>query len=83
VATPGPSGGGTSPLALYIALFNAGDGEAKVGVSLPQAGLDPGSTLCARDLWARATLPGKLSGGGVFGAALPPHGAALFGLGPC
>ncbi len=82
VAAPAPAASLPGYLA-YVALFNGDDGEGKVSISLAQAGVDPSASVCARDLWTRTDLPGKLSGGGDFGAALPPHGAGLFAILQC
>jgi len=64
----------------FVALFNLGDEAAAVGVALRDANLPEGSTLCVRDLWAKAaagTATGTLS------VTLPAHGAGLFLLAPC
>ena len=75
-------GDGGAPLA-YVALFNAGDAEDKVGVSLASAGVPPSATVCVRDLWQRAEVPGTLPGSGTLAATLPPHGAGLYSVWVC
>ena len=70
-----PTGG------VYVALFNAGNARGTVTVSTVDAGLPAGTSVCARDLWARAPLPGKFTAS--FGVDLPLHGAGLYHLTPC
>ncbi|MDR1128663.1 MAG: glycoside hydrolase family 27 protein [Treponema sp.] len=62
--------------ALNLALFNLGEEKRAVRCPLVALGLE---SALVRDLWAgedRGVLSGEVS------AALPPHGAALFRLGP-
>lgn len=67
----------------YVALFNAGEEAAAVAVKTADAGLAADARVCARDLWARAPLPGSTPAGGEFSALLPPHGAGMFLLEVC
>ncbi|GIP53817.1 alpha-galactosidase [Paenibacillus vini] len=63
--------------AVYAALFNAGDEEAIVSVSMEQLGLTPSPR--GKELWTGEVITltdGQLS------AKLPPHGAALYRLEP-
>lgn len=62
---------------IYAALFNAGDEEAIVSVSMEQLGLTPSPR--GKELWTGEVITltdGQLS------AKLPPHGAALYRLEP-
>lgn len=60
----------------YVALFNVGEEELDVAVSLTALGLD--SAVPAKELWSGNVL-GSISGS--LSAKVPSHGAALFRLG--
>jgi alpha-galactosidase len=91
--TPSPSGSQTyawsstptdpsipTPSA-YISLYNGDDAEHTPAVELAQAGLPADTPLCARDLWAHASLPGTFTS--TFSARLAPHSAGMWLVGPC
>jgi hypothetical protein len=61
----------------YLALFNTGKAELRVGIDLAMLGLTGAAT--ARDLWSGQAVP--TSGGSRFVRLLPPHGAGLYRLG--
>ena len=77
VPTPAPEG-----TAVYLALFNAGESQAVVGVSLSGVpGLAPSPAYCVRDLWTRTDL-GRVSEG-TWAQSLAPHEAGLYLVQAC
>jgi hypothetical protein len=61
----------------YLALFNATESAAPVGVGLAAIGIRGRAT--ARDLWAHRELGAQ---GPEFSATLPAHGAGLYQVAP-
>jgi hypothetical protein len=72
--------GGASSCA-YVALFNANNATAPVGVGLADVGLPVGTPACATDLWAGAAVPGVWTQN--FTQSIATHGAGMYLLVAC